>query len=84
MENNEKLLKNLLQRVELTEGAMEELLIVLQTLNKIFIEKGIYDIDKFHALMEGVAKDEKTNFTFRDNINMIKESLDENEKSKNK
>lgn len=72
MENNEKLLKNLLQRVELTEGAMEELLIVLQTLNKIFIEKGIYDIDKFHTLMEEVAKDEKTNFRYRDNINKVK------------
>ncbi|MFT8314839.1 MAG: hypothetical protein ABF633_11415 [Clostridium sp.] len=80
MENNEKILNNLLQRVELTEGAMEELVIVLQTLNKIFTEKGIYDIDKFHALMEEVAKDEKTNFTYRDNINKVKESFKESEK----
>lgn len=74
MENNEKISNNLLQRIELTEGAMEEILIVLQTLNKIFIEKGIYDIDKFHALMEEVVKDEKTNFRYRDNINKVKES----------
>ena len=80
MENNEKILNNLLQRVELTEGAMEEILIVLQTLNKIFIEKGIYDIDKFQALMEEVAKDEKTNFRYRDNINKAKESLKESDK----
>ncbi|AGK97207.1 hypothetical protein [Clostridium pasteurianum] len=80
MENNEKILNNLLQRVELTEGAMEELVIVLQTLNKIFTEKGIYDIDKFHALMEEVAKDEKTNFRYRDNINKVKESFKESEK----
>lgn len=74
MENNEKISNNLLQRIKLTEGAMEEILIVLQTLNKIFIEKGIYDIDKFHALMEEVVKDEKTNFRYRDNINKVKES----------
>lgn len=77
MESNEKLLNNLLKRVELTEDAMEEILIVLQTLNKIFTEKGIYDIDKFHALMEEVAKDEKTNFRYRDSINNAKESLNE-------
>ncbi|WP_010233499.1 hypothetical protein [Clostridium arbusti] len=75
MNDNEKLLKNIMAREEFTEEAMEEVLLVLQVLNKIFTEKGIYDIDKFHALMEEMGKDEKTNFRFRNNINRLKESL---------
>ncbi|AJA48279.1 hypothetical protein CPAST_c22090 [Clostridium pasteurianum DSM 525 = ATCC 6013] len=74
---NDKELNNLIKRIEFTEKAMEETLIVLQTLNKIFIDKGIYDIEKFHDLMEKVSNDDTTNFTYRDTINKLKENSEE-------
>lgn len=76
MKDDEEL-NNLIKRIEFTEKAMEETLIVLQTLNKIFIDKGIYDIEKFHDLMEKVSNDDTTNFTYRDTINKFKESSEE-------